>query len=76
MHFQHSAYPESKLKQTNDKRNYFNQKETYQADLKLRSERNKLSNNQQKLEHAHQELRETTARYNNLISNLNSMKLS
>lgn len=62
-----------KLKQTNDKRNYFNQKKR-QADLKLRSERNKLSNNQQKLEHAHQELRETTARYNNLISNLNSME--
>ena len=70
-----SAQPtlSQKLKQTNDKRNYFNQKKR-QADLKLRSERNKLSNNQQKLEHAHQELRETTARYNNLISNLNSME--
>lgn len=70
-----SAQPtlSQKLKQTNDKRNYFNQKKR-QADLKLRSERNKLSNNQQKLEHAHQELRETTARYNNLIANLNSME--
>lgn len=71
-----SAQPtlSQKLKQTNDKRNYFNQKKR-QADLKLRSERNKLSNNQQKLEHAHQELRETTARYNNLIANLNSMEI-
>lgn len=63
-----------KLKQTNDKRNYFNQKKR-QADLKLRSERNKLSNNQQKLEQAHKELRDTTARYNNIVANLNSMEI-
>lgn len=71
-----SAQPtlSQKLKQTNDKRNYFNQKKR-QADLKLRSERNKLSNNQQKLEQAHKELRDTTARYNNIVANLNSMEI-
>lgn len=71
-----SAQPtlSQKLKQTNDKRNYFNQKKR-QADLKLRSERNKLSNNQQKLERAHKELRDTTARYNNIVASLNSMEV-
>lgn len=62
-----------KLKQTNNKRYYFQQKKR-QADLKLRNERNKLSNNQQKLERAHQELQATTMRYNALISNLSSME--
>lgn len=33
-----------------------------------------MSNNQQKLEVAHQELQTTTARYNNLVSNLSSME--
>lgn len=62
-----------KLKQTNSKRQYFQEKKK-QTDLKLRSERNKLSNNQQKLEKAHQELQNTTVRYNNLVSNLSSME--
>ncbi len=61
------------LKQTNDKRQYFQQKKR-QADLKLRNEKNKLSNNQQRLENAHQQLQSTTARYNNLVSNLASME--
>lgn len=61
------------LKQTNDKRHYFQQKKR-QADLKLRNEKNKLSNNQQKLENAHQQLQSTTARYNNLVANLSSME--
>lgn len=62
-----------KLKQTNNKRYYFQQKKN-QADLKLKRERNRLNNNQQKLEKAHQDLQETTARYNNLMSNLSSME--
>lgn len=62
-----------KLKQTNNKRYYIQQKK-HQTDLKLKNERNKLSNNQQKLEQAHQELETTTARYNSLITNLNSME--
>lgn len=62
-----------KLKQTNNKRYYFQQKKR-QADLKLRTEKNKLSNNQQKLERAHQELQATTMRYNALIANLSSME--
>lgn len=62
-----------KLKQTNNKRYYIQQKK-HQTDLKLKNERNKLSNNQQKLEQAHQELETTTARYNSLMSNLSSME--
>lgn len=62
-----------KLKQTNNKRYYIQQKK-HQTDLKLRNERNKLSNNQQKLEQAHQELEATTVRYNSLMSNLTSME--
>ena len=62
-----------KLKQTNNKRYYIQQKK-HQTDLKLKNERNKLSNNQQKLEQAHQELETTTARYNSLMSNLTSME--
>lgn len=62
-----------KLKQTNNKRYYFQQKKR-QADLKLRNEKNKLNNNQQRLERAHQELRSTTMRYNALMSNLSSME--
>lgn len=62
-----------KLRQTNNKRYYFQQKKR-QADLKLRNEKNKLSNNQQKLERAHQELQATTMRYNALVSNLASME--
>lgn len=62
-----------KLRQTNNKRYYFQQKKR-QADLKLRTEKNKLSNNQQKLERAHQELQATTMRYNALIANLSSME--
>lgn len=62
-----------KLNQTNSKRNYFLQKKK-QADLRLRSERNKLSNNQQKLEKAQSELRTTTQRYNALVSNLTTME--
>lgn len=64
---------DQKLKQTNSKRNYFNEKKK-QADLKLRNERNKLNNNQQKLERAQVELRNTTQRYNSLMSNLSSME--
>lgn len=64
---------DQKLKQTNNKRYYFQQKKR-QADLKLRSERNKLSSNQQKLEQARVNLRNTTQRYNSLISNLASME--
>lgn len=62
-----------KLKQTNNQRYYFQQKKR-QADLKLRTERNKLNNNQQRLEQAHQELQATTMRYNALVSNLASME--
>lgn len=62
-----------KLKQTNNQRYYFQQKKR-QADLKLRNERNKLNNNQQKLERAHRELQTTTVRYNSLIANLASME--
>lgn len=62
-----------KLKQTNNKRYYFQQKKR-QADLKLRSERNKLNNNQQRLERAHHELQTTTVRYNSLLANLSSME--
>lgn len=71
--FASSASLTQKLKQTNNQRYYFQQKKR-QADLKLRSERNKLNNNQQKLEHAHQELQATTMRYNALVSNLASME--
>ncbi len=62
-----------KLKQTNNKRQYFHEKKR-QADLKLKTEKNKLSNNQQKLEKAHQQLQTTTVRYNNLVTNLSSME--
>lgn len=62
-----------KLKQTNNKRYYFQQKKR-QADLKLKTEKNKLSNNQQKLEKAQVELKNTTERYNSLVSNLSSME--
>lgn len=62
-----------KLKQTNNKRYYFQQKKR-QADLKLRNERNKLNSNQQKLERAHQELQATTMKYNSLVANLSSME--
>lgn len=70
-----SAAPtlKQKLKQTNNKRYYIQQKKR-QTDLKLRTEKNKLSNNQQKLEQAHQELQATTVRYNALVSNLSSME--
>ncbi len=70
---QSKASLDQKLKQTNNKRIYFQQKKQ-QADLKLRNERNKLSNNQQRLEKAQVELRDTTQRYNSLMSNLNSME--
>ncbi len=64
---------DQKLKQTNSKRYYFQQKKK-QADLRLRSEKNKLNNNQQKLEKAQYELRTTTQRYNSLMENLYSME--
>lgn len=64
---------DQKLKQTNSKRSYFQEKKK-QADLKLRSEKNKLNNNQQKLERAQNELRTTTQRYNSLMANLTSME--
>lgn len=70
---QSKASLDQKLKQTNNKRVYFQEK-TKQADLKLRSERNKLNKNQQKLEIAQNELRNTTQRYNSLMSNLTSME--
>ncbi len=62
-----------RLKQTNSRRNYFHQKKQ-QADLKLRTERNKLSNNQQKLEKAHKKLQATTSHYNQLVTSLSSME--
>lgn len=61
------------LKQTNNKRYYIHQKKK-QADLKLRKEKNKLSNNQQRLEQARANLQVSTAKYNNLVSNLNIME--
>ncbi len=64
---------DNELKQTNNKRYYYQQKKQ-QADLKLKNERNKLNNNQQKLEKAQVELRSTTQRYNSLVSNLTSME--
>lgn len=64
---------DQKLKQTNNKRYYFQEKKR-QADIKLRKERNKLSNNQQKLERAQRELADTTQKYNSLQSNLTSME--
>ena len=68
-----AASLDQKLKQTNSKRNYYLQKKN-QADLKLRKERNKLSNNQQKLEKAQKDLQSTTQRYNSLVSNLSTME--
>jgi len=70
---QSKATLSQKLKQTNNKRNYFREKK-HQADLKLRNERNRLNNNQQKLEKAQIELMNTTQRYNSLMSNLTSME--
>lgn len=64
---------DKELKQTNNKRYYYQQKKQ-QTDLKLKNERNKLNNNQQKLEKAQVELRTTTQRYNSLVSNLTSME--
>ena len=64
-----------KLKQTNNQRNYIQQKKR-QADIRLKYERNKLSSNQQKLERAHKKLQNDTVRYNNLVSNLSSMEIS
>ena len=64
---------DQQLKQTNNKRNYYLQKKN-QADLKLRKERNNLSNNQQKLEKAQKDLKSTTQRYNSLVSNLSTME--
>lgn len=61
------------LKQTNNKRSYYQQKKN-QTDLKLKKERNKLSSNQQKLEKAQRDLKTTTQRYNSLVSNLSSME--
>ncbi len=46
-----------------------------QADLRLRSERNKLSNNQQRLETAQVRLRQKTQQYNELTANLSAMEL-
>lgn len=68
-----SSSLDQKLRQTNNKRDYYQQKKN-QADLKLRRERNKLSNNQQKLERAHQDLQATTMRYNAIVSNLSSVE--
>lgn len=62
-----------KLKQTNTKRYYFLQKKK-QTDLQLRSERNKLSTNQQRLENAQVKLQNTTQQYNTLVSNLSIME--
>ncbi len=62
-----------KLKQTNSRRNYIQQKKQ-QADLRLRTERNKLSNNQQRLEASKSQLQTTTIKYNNLMSSLSTME--
>ena len=62
-----------KLKQTNDQRAYYQQKKN-QADLKLRKEKNKLSNNQQRLEKAQKDLKTTTQRYNSLVASLSTME--
>jgi murein DD-endopeptidase MepM/ murein hydrolase activator NlpD len=62
-----------KLNQTNNKRYYFMQKKK-QTDLKLKTERNKLSNNQQKLEKARAELASTTVKYNEISSNVVTME--
>lgn len=70
---QSKASLSNKLKQTNNKRQYIEQKKK-QADLRLKTERNKLSNNQQKLEKAQHQLRDTTQRYNSLVSNLGAME--
>ena len=70
---QNSSNLNQKLKQTNDKRNYFAKKKQ-QTDLKLRTERNKLSNNQQRLERAQSQLKNTTQKYNTLVYNLSSME--
>jgi murein DD-endopeptidase MepM/ murein hydrolase activator NlpD len=64
---------DQKLKQTNNKRHYFQEKKK-QTDLKLKTERNKLSNNQQKLEKAQRELSTTTQRYTTLKSDLTTME--
>lgn len=71
---QSSAQLKQKLKQTNNKRNYLQQQKR-NADLRLRREQNKLSNNQQKLEVAHEKLQKNTIRYNNLVANLSSMEV-
>ena len=71
---QSSAQLRQKLKQTNNKRNYLQQQKK-KADLRLRREQNKLSNNQQKLEIAHSRLQQNTIRYNNLVANLSSMEI-
>ena len=71
---QSSAQLKQKLKQTNNKRNYL-QLQKNKADLRLRREQNKLSNNQQKLEIAHSRLQQNTIRYNNLVANLSSMEI-
>ncbi len=71
---QSSAQLKQKLRQTNNKRNYLQQQKR-NADLRLRREQNKLSNNQQKLEVAHEKLQKNTIRYNNLVTNLSSMEV-
>ncbi|MBP3821438.1 peptidoglycan DD-metalloendopeptidase family protein [bacterium] len=63
-----------RLNQTNKQRNLMQEKKR-QADLKLKKEKNKLSNNQQKLEKAHVQLQENTMRYNNLVTNLAGMEV-
>jgi murein DD-endopeptidase MepM/ murein hydrolase activator NlpD len=70
---QSKATLDQRLKQTNNKRHYFQEKKK-QADLKLKTERNKLSNNQQRLEKAQKELNTTTVRYTSLKSDLSSME--
>lgn len=62
-----------KLQQTNSQRYYY-QKKKQQADLRLKTERNKLNKNQQKLEYAQMKLQTTTQEYNNLSANLAIME--
>lgn len=71
---QSSSQLKRQLNQTNNKR-YFIHRQKKQADLKLRREQNKLTVNQQRLEVAHSKLQRNTIRYNNLVTNLNSMQM-
>lgn len=64
---------DQKLKQTNNKRYYYQEKKK-QADIRLRKERNKLSSNQERLERAQKQLTNTTQRYTSLQSNLTTME--